>query len=199
VVNGARRVAAVPDRAARARTTHESAVVVIPPPELWPPIQAIRRVHDRQVRRWMPHVTLLYPFLPRAALGEAVPAATEALADVEPFEVRLARFDAFRHRGGTFTLWLAPEPSDALAAVHAALVRRFPACGATGRFAGGFTPHLSVGQARGEDELAAFRRELDGWRPLAFTVRDVAVIVRDPPPEDVFRTYAEVPLGVMPS
>jgi 2'-5' RNA ligase len=143
----------------------------------------------------MPHVTLLYPFRPRAALAGAVPAETEALAAVGRFEVRLARFDAFRHRGGTFTLWLAPEPTDALAAVQAALVRRFPACDARGRFAGGFMPHLSVGQARGEAELAAFRRELDGWSPLAFTARAVAVIVRDPPPADVFRTFAEVPLG----
>jgi 2'-5' RNA ligase len=183
------------DRPARPATTHESAVVLIPPPGIWPPIQAIRRAHDRQVRRWMPHVTLVYPFLPRPALAEAVPAATEALAAVARFEVRLARFDAFRHRGGTFTLWLAPEPRDALAAVQAALVRRFPACDATGRFDGGFTPHLSVGQARGEAELAAFQRDLEGWSPLAFTARAVAVIVRDPPPADVFRTFAEVPLG----
>ncbi len=74
-------------------------------------------------------------------------------------------------------------------------MRRFPACDATGRFAGGFTPHLSVGQARGEDALAALRRELDRWRPLAFGVRSISVIVREPPPRDVFRTFAEVPLG----
>ncbi len=176
-------------------TTHESAVVLIPPPEVWEPIQAIRRVHDRQVRRWMPHVTLLYPFLPRAALAEAVADAREALADVAPFEVVLSRFDAFRHRGSTATVWLAPEPRDALAAIQAALVRRFPACGAAGRFSGGFTPHLSVGQARGEEALAAFRRALDGWTPLAFAVRSISVIVREPPPRDVFRTFAEVPLG----
>jgi RNA 2',3'-cyclic 3'-phosphodiesterase len=176
-------------------TTHESAVVLIPPAEVWDPIQAIRRVHDRQVHRWMPHVTLLYPFLPRAALPEAIPDAARALAGVAPFDVVLARFDVFRHRGGTSTVWLAPEPGEALAGIQAALVRGFPACDATGRFAGGFTPHLSVGQARGEEALAAFRRELEEWRPLAFTARSVSVIVREPPPRDVFRTFAEVPLG----
>jgi 2'-5' RNA ligase len=176
-------------------TTHESAVALIPPAEVWEPIQAIRRVHDRQVRRWMPHVTLLYPFLPRDALAEAIPLAREALADLAPLAVALTRFDAFRHRGGTSTVWLAPEPREALAAIHAALVRRFPACDATGRFAGGFTPHLSVGQARGDGELTALRRELEGWRPLVFTARAVSVIVREPPPRDVFRTFAEVPLG----
>jgi len=176
-------------------TTHQSAVVLVPPPESWPPIQAIRQVHDRQFRRWMPHVTLLYPFLPRAALAQAIPAAAEGLAVIRGFQVVLARFDAFRHRGGTFTLWLAPEPKDALVALQAALVRRFPECDAVNRLGGGFTPHLSVGQARGEDEVRALRSELAGWKPLAFTARSVTIIVRDPPPNDVFRPLAEVALG----
>lgn len=176
-------------------TTHQSALVLVPPAEVWEPIQAIRRVHDRQFRRWMPHVTLLYPFLPRAALPGALPAAADALAGVAPLEVVLARHEVFRHRGGAFTVWLAPEPKEALVALHAALVRRFPECDATSRFAGGFTPHLSVGQARGADALEAFRAQLGGWTPLAFAVRQVAFLVREAPPRDVFRTFAEVPLG----
>jgi len=176
-------------------TTHQSAVVLVPPPEIWAPIQAIRRIHDRQFRRWMPHVTLLYPFLPRGALAQAIPTAAEALAVLRRFEIVLARLDAFRHRGGTFTMWLAPEPKDALVALQAALVRRFPVCDSVNRFGGGFTPHLSVGQARGEGELRAFRSEVEGWAPLAFTARSVTIIVRDPPPNDVFRPLAELPLG----
>ena len=143
----------------------------------------------------MPHVTVLYPFLPRDQLARATPMAEEALAVVTPFDVELARFDLFRHRGGTFTVWLAPEPRERLLAVQSALVRTFPECGATSRFAGGFTPHLSVGQARSEEELRSLRRELEAWTPLSFTVRQVSIIVRDPPPRDVFRTFAEVPLG----
>lgn len=176
-------------------TTHESAVVLIPPPEVWGPIQAIRRVHDRQFRRWMPHVTLLYPFLRREALAAARPEAEAALAAVEPFDLELARSDAFHHRGGTTTVWLAPEPKDELVAVQAALLGRFPECDATARFASGFTPHLSVGQARGEDALAALRRALAAWTPLRFTVRHISIIVREPPPRDVFGTYAEIVLG----
>jgi hypothetical protein len=36
-----------------------SAVVIIPPEELWIPIQKIRKKYDRQINRWMPHITLL--------------------------------------------------------------------------------------------------------------------------------------------
>jgi 2'-5' RNA ligase len=180
-------------------TTHQTALVLIPPPEVWEPIQAIRRVHDRQFRRWMPHVTILYPFVTRALLDRALPAASEALSELAPFEVTLARFDVFRHRGATTTLWLAPEPKAALVALQAASLHRFPECSATSRFPGGFTPHLSVGQTHDEECLRVLRAELERWTPLAFTVRNLTIIVREPPPDDVFRTFAEVPLGVRPT
>jgi 2'-5' RNA ligase len=176
-------------------TTHESALVLIPPPEVWDPIQAIRRVHDRQFRRWMPHVTILYPFVTRDLLERALSPAAEALSAVSPFEITLSRFDVFRHRGGTATLWLAPEPEAVLIGLQGTLLRHFPECRATSAFAGGFTPHLSVGQARGEERLRALRGELDGWQPLTFTAWRVSIIVREPPPRDVFRTFAEVPFG----
>jgi 2'-5' RNA ligase len=180
-------------------TTHQTALVLIPPPEVWLPIQAIRRLHDRQFRRWMPHVTILYPFVTRDLLDRALPATAEALSEVVPFEVSLGRFDVFRHRGGTSTLWLAPEPEGKLVSVHAALLRRFPECAATSRFSGGFTPHLSVGQTRDEERLRVLRAELESWTPLAFTAGSLTIIVREPPPDDVFRTFAEVPFGPRPT
>ena len=50
---------------------HKTATVIIPPECVWGPIQAIRQKHDSEVGRWMPHVTLTYPFLPghMACLG----------------------------------------------------------------------------------------------------------------------------------
>ena len=50
-----------------------AAVVLIPPLEVWEPVQAIRRAHDRQYHRWMPHVTLVYPFRPRRLFEEVEP------------------------------------------------------------------------------------------------------------------------------
>jgi 2'-5' RNA ligase len=180
-------------------TTHQSALVLIPPPEVWDPIQAIRRVHDRQFRRWMPHVTILYPFVTRDLLDRALPAATEALSELAPSEVTLARFEVFRHRSATTTLWLAPEPKEALVALHAALLRQSPECGATSKFSGGFTPHLSVGQIRDEERLRVLPAEFESWTPLTFTARNLTIIVREPLPDDVFRTFAEVPFGTRPT
>ena len=44
----------------------------------------------------MPHITLLYPFLPRDVLPGAVPAAKDTLADIAAFDLeqmRLVQFD----------------------------------------------------------------------------------------------------------
>ena len=46
------------------KLTYTTAIVVIPPQDAWPAIQAIRTKHDAKVRRWMPHITLVCPCLP---------------------------------------------------------------------------------------------------------------------------------------
>ena len=46
--------------------THQTPVVIIPPKEIWASIQSIRQQHDTNYRRWMPHITLIYPFRPKA-------------------------------------------------------------------------------------------------------------------------------------
>ncbi len=45
---------------------YTSAVVIIPPKESWSSIQEIRKQYDRPINRWMPHMTLLYPFRPES-------------------------------------------------------------------------------------------------------------------------------------
>lgn len=178
------------------RRTHQTAVVLIPPQECWEPIQAIRRAHDRHVRRWMPHVTLLYPFRPREMFDQAAAALLAAAADVEPLEIVLRDFRHFPHGRESHTLWLAPEPADALGHLQAALQPAFPDCDNVSRYSAGFTPHLSVGQVRGAAALEQLTRSLrETWQPLSFTITRVSLIWRSGPPDDVFRVDRHVPLG----
>lgn len=76
--------------------THQTALVVIPPAESWPPIQAIRKKHDRKIRRWMPHVTLIYPFLPREQVDTARQFLADACGETPALEIQLAEFSTFR-------------------------------------------------------------------------------------------------------
>jgi 2'-5' RNA ligase len=160
--------------------THRTAVVAIPPPEVWDPIQAIRRQHDRNVQRWMPHITLLYPFMPRKQCGEALPRLLEVGRQSAAFQVTLATFRAFTHAFGKATIWLAPEPRHVLVTLQATLQAAFPAYDDQSRFPTGFTPHLSVGQAsspRGRQQLLETLQA--SWQPVQFTLRAIALIWRE--------------------
>src|SRR4051794_3306686 len=110
------------------RKTHQTAVAVVPPQEVWGPIQAVRERHDRQFRRWPPHVNLLYPFYPAGRFDEALPRVLAACAKITPFEVALAEFRFFQHSSRKATVWLAPEPKEDLARLQAALQAACPDC-----------------------------------------------------------------------
>jgi 2'-5' RNA ligase len=177
--------------------THQTAVVVIPPEWCWEPIQAIRRRHDRQIRRWMPHITLLYPFRPRDQFGAVADRLQGLCAGIESFEIRLAEFREFHHDRGSYTLWLAPEPREAMVRLQSALQSIVQDCSETAQHAEGFTPHLSVGQVRGSETLARLKGQLqENWSPLSFMVHEVSLIWRNRPPDDVFRVDRVVRLGV---
>jgi 2'-5' RNA ligase len=171
-----------------------TAVALVPPETVWEPIQAVRRLHDRQITRWMPHVNLLYPFYPEADWVAALPCLAEACARVAPFALTLARLDFFQHGSGRATLWLAPEPARAVRALQAALQAAAPDCVELSRFPGGFTPHLSVGQFAGPDEVRRAREELQArWQPLSFLVDAVALLGRAP--DTPFEVRRRLPLG----
>jgi 2'-5' RNA ligase len=168
--------------------THATAVVLIPPLEIWTPIQAIRQVHDRHVSRWMPHITLLYPFRPRHEFDHLAERFSAVCAAVEPFRVKLTEIRFFQHRQENFTLWLAPEPTEALVRLQSLLGNEVPDCDEVTRNRGGFTPHLSVGQARGERHMMGLKEALQtAWQSVEFTASEINLIWRGEPPDDVFR------------
>jgi 2'-5' RNA ligase len=174
--------------------THHTAVVAIPPLEVWEPIQAIRRQHDRHVHRWMPHITLLYPFMPQKQWGEALPRLLEVGRQSAAFRVTLATFQAFAHAFGKATIWLTPEPRHALITLQAALQAAFPAYDDQSRFPAGFTPHLSVGQAsspRGRQQLLETLQA--SWQPVQFTLTAIALIWREA--DGPFEIAHVIPLG----
>jgi 2'-5' RNA ligase len=177
--------------------THKTAVVFIPPEECWEPIQVIRRQHDPHIRRWMPHVTLLYPFRPREQFDAVEQKLREVCRRLEPFEVRLAEFRRFHHGRQQYTLWLAPEPVDAMVRLQAALQSAVPDCDDVSRYGKGFAPHLSVGQVRGEEALTSLKASVQAsWKVVSFHAEHVSLIRRDEPPDDVFRIDRLVGLGV---
>lgn len=158
--------------------THKTAVTAIPPQHVWEPIQAIRRRHDRHMHRWMPHVNLLYPFVPSTHFSEVLPQLEAAAGHIPAFEVTLEGLHFFTHASGRSTLWLAPQPQDAFVRLQRALQTAFPAYDEQSRFADGFTPHLSVGQATASAARRLAETLQAEWQPLRFSLDAIALIWR---------------------
>jgi 2'-5' RNA ligase len=178
------------------RKTHKTALVIIPPAETWPQIQAIRRVHDHQYRRWMPHITLIYPFWPMSEFSTLRETLATLCKRLVPLEITLETFRFFGHSHRSCTIWLAPDPPELLIQVQTELWRLVPDCSEVRDFPGGFTPHLSVGQAPGRKAALAWVKEWQAsWRPLRVKLSEIALIARDDPPDDVFRVASVISLG----
>jgi len=164
---------------------HTSAVVVIPPEEQWQKIQEIRRKHDKAFFRWMPHINLLYPFVPDSEFGGAVERFRGVLRDAAPFTVSFNTFDFFEHGRRSCTMYLKPEPPNALIKLQKDLESVFPDCNDLSTLsADGFHPHLTVGQFNGQPATLKKKTEfLDpkgsiAWKPITFTVDKVHLISR---------------------
>lgn len=129
------------------RKVFTSAVILCPPKSIWDPIQKIRQKHDKAYERWMPHVNLIFPFVPDINFPDSVGKLAAALkANVTPFEVTFDSLKYFSH-GKSCTLWLNPSPVDKVKHLQQVIVNTFPFCDdLSNRSEDGFTPHLSVGQ-----------------------------------------------------
>jgi poly(A) polymerase len=96
--------------------------VIIPPDEIWEPIQQIRKQNDKAYERWysmnfknivhlivrMPHINLLFPFIIPENFQFAAETASKALSVIEPFEMLFDCVNHFSH-GKSSVLWLHPS------------------------------------------------------------------------------------------
>ena len=174
--------------------THTTAVVLIPPASVQPPIQAIRRIHDRNFLRWMPHITLLYPFAERRNFASVIPALTQAAQQISLFSVAFTRFDAFKHRKSA-TMFLVPEPTDEIVRLHSTLMHHLPDYDDTARFAGGFHPHLSVGQFQHRSLRNEQQQLQTEWQPVHCEMEAISLIYRAPETDDRFVVAEEFPFA----
>jgi 2'-5' RNA ligase len=145
----------------------------------------------------MPNITLIYPFCEPSQFQSVAKATAAQCQDVVPFDVSLTTFNTFTRGKGYYTVWLTPEPYEALRDLHAAVWTAVSHDEDYEPRFGRFTPHLSVGQLHGrkqrEEEL--LRELADGWQPVTFRVSEVHFVARGDPPDDVFRVSCTIRLG----
>jgi len=187
--------------------TPKSAVIVMPPVRIWDGIQEIRMEHDKGFYRWMPHINMLYPFYEDGtkAFESAVSSMGAACSTMEPFKLHFSAFRCFVHGKKSRTVWLEPEhiagsaDGEPLQKLHEILLTACPDCtdlsSDPSRGITKFTPHLSVGQWRGEAETVKVMEALaQDWRPLECDVDACYVITRSGM-HDPFQVRWKIPLG----
>lgn len=173
-----------------ARTSHRSAVVLVPPSDQWGALQRLRARHDSRFERWPPHVSLLYGFVEPAELPLALPRLADIAKASKPFTVRFDRVITFEH-GASTTVALAPSRAEDVIALQARLVAAFPFCTEQNRGDGGaFTPHLTIARLDAGDSktLTSLKHELRALQ-LEWSASSLVVLER---PDDTFHVHAEL-------
>jgi 2'-5' RNA ligase len=122
----------------------ETAVLIVPPPEVQAFAAPIRR--QAMPDRWMQvpaHITLLFPFAPPPEVDAALPRMKRVLAAVEPFHVTLDRYGRFPS-----TVFLEPADAQPLLSLHRLLAAAFPEHPIYGgEFGPALRPHLTLAHA----------------------------------------------------
>lgn len=177
------------------RKTVKSALVIIPPTELWGEIQKIRSVHDKAYKRWAPHINLMYPFLYEEDISKYIPALTEELSTISPFKVTFGKgsFGSFDHSKSS-TVWLGPSQVHKFVDLEKRLVKIIPQCNDLLEYSeDGYIPHLSLAQTN-KSYAERFKNKLAAtWEPCSFVVDALYVLTRDG--EDPFTISWVLPLG----
>jgi 2'-5' RNA ligase len=168
--------------------------VIVPVPAAEPVVDEHRQLLDRAAGWGVPaHVTVLYPFLPPAAVDDAALAAlSAAVATVEAFDCTFARSDWF----GSEVLWLAPDPSEPLRQLTLAVWAAFPHHAPYGGVHETIEPHLTVAErALGESgSLSAVEKVVQRGLPFRQRVDHVLLIAGSARPRS-WRTVHRLPLG----
>ena len=173
-----------------------STLVLMPPPEFWEPIVAIKKNHmnPRIKRPPYPHITMLSPFVRPVDFDKAVEDLVEVLKNFEPFDVEINSIKLFDN-GTSFTLYFDPEVVDKersgiIREIYEQVAKVFPE-GAEKSF----EPHIGIVYTKKAYEAHQLHKKYqENWQPMRFTIKEIYINSRTGQ-EDPFLVRRVVPLG----
>ena len=148
--------------------------VVVAVPEAEPLVGDLRAALDPAATLGVPaHVTIMFPFVPPAALDDAAHATlAELFAAVPAFDARFERVAWFDED----VVWLAPEPSAPFVTMTRTLGERFGLQPYGGEHGTDVVPHLTVGHGGPVPRLRAAAAGLERGLPVRTAVRSVRLM-----------------------
>ena len=153
---------------------------------------------DGAARHGVPaHITVLYPFLPPARIGEPL------LASLGKLFAGFARFEFTLDRVGWFgeeAAWLGPRDPAPFTALTRLAFTAFPSCPPYGGQHAEVIPHLTIGHLGGPQALRAAAESVRPRLPIEAVATEVILMAGPRPgnpdtPPGQWRTIATFPLG----
>ena len=139
--------------------------------------RARRRLDPAAAQGLAAHVTVLYPFLPLAALSPAVVSRLEEVVGSTPaFEFALTELRWFGDR----VLYVAPTPAEPFAELTARVWEAFPDCPPYGGEFAETIPHLTVGEGAWAPRLRWAARRLRHRLPVGSVADEVLLMAPGP-------------------
>lgn len=130
-----------------ATNSYDTALCIIPPKQLWAPIDRLRSRYDDAYRKWPPHINLVYPFVQVDRLPAALEAVRSAAQNLQPFRICLGAADVFQD--GNYAHERHERMSRRLQDLHKAVVE------ALGHEdAGDYRVHTTIGQSDGVNDYS---------------------------------------------
>jgi 2'-5' RNA ligase len=166
----------------------ESAIIV--PVEVPMGVRRLRDRLDPSAAQGVPaHVTLLYPFMPLAALTEEVREEVGRIVAAQPaFSFALTRVERWPD-----VVWLAPEPDAPFRALTERLATAFPDYPPYGGAYPAVVPHLTVAQDPRPGYLEAAEHALPALLPIRDVCREAWLIAHAP--QEPWHTVWRLALG----
>ena len=170
--------------------TDSAVLVTVPAAE--PIVGPHRARFDWAAARGVPaHVTVLYPFVPPAAIDGAVhESLAAAVATVPRFRAGFEATGWF----GTEVLWLAPEPAERFRALTSAVMAAFPGYLPYGGEFDEIVPHLTVADDGEPEQLRAVEAQVRERLPIGLDVT-AAELWCGSDAEGSWHQVATLPLG----
>jgi 2'-5' RNA ligase len=172
--------------------------LLVPVPAAEPAVREHRARLDEAARDGVPaHITVLYPFLPPADIGESLLASLGSLfAGLAAFEFTLDRIGWF----GEQAVWLGPADPAPFTTLTNLVFTAFPSYPPYGGQHPVVIPHLTIGHAGLPRALRAAAKSVRPSLPIQAAAADVILMAGPRPgtpgtPPGQWRTIATFPLG----
>jgi 2'-5' RNA ligase len=166
-----------------------TSAVLVHVPGAEPIVGRWRRAHTYDAPLGMPpHVTILYPFVPRTALVDAEPRLAELVAEHEAFDATFARTARFPG-----LLYLAPEPAEPFLRLTEAVAAAWPEHPPYEGAHEDLIPHLTVAESEDASLLDSIASEVEPRLPISQRVGVASLFVEGD--DGCWLEHSRLPLG----